>query len=217
MIQLLMTALLHCFYLALYISGQSSFPRPLSPKEERECFLRMKEGDVESRDRLIERNLRLVAHMVKKYYSSPCDQEDLLSIGTVGLIKAIRSFDIEKGTRFSTYAARCIENEILMHFRACRKLQAEVSLSEPIDSDREGNSLSLADVLCSEDNIDEQVELQLQSSQLYRLVEEVLTPREKEILSMRYGLFGRIPMTQREVAVKMDISRSYVSRRGYCK
>lgn len=212
MLQLIGMLLMHCCYLMLYMTGSSSFPKPLTAAQERECFCKMKQGDRASCDLLIERNLRLVAHMVKKYYSSTNDQEDLISIGTMGLIKAIHSFDPEKGIRFSTYAARCIENEILMYFRSARKLQAEVFLSDPIDSDRDGNSLSLVDILSSEDNVDDLVERKMYTQRLYQLMDTALTPREKEVISMRYGLYGHRPQAQREVAVSMGISRSYVSR-----
>ena len=161
---------------------------------------------------LVERNLRLIAHIIKKYYSNAKDQEDLISIGTIGLIKAINTFNAEKGTRFATYAARCIENEILMFFRSSKKLNAEIRLGDPIDSDKDGNSLLVADILSCEDNVDDAVDLKLKIQRLYCFIESSLNDREKQIIQMRYGLAGNLPLTQREVAQRLRISRSYVSR-----
>lgn len=156
--------------------------------------------------------MRLVAHIIKKYYTNQTEQEDLLSIGTVGLMKAVSTFDYEKGARFATYASRCIENEILMHFRTCRKQGDAISMAEPIDTDKDGNQLTLLDIIEDGCDIQEQVASQMQIQQLYQFLQQKLTPREVEILVHRYGLYGQIPMTQREVAKKMGISRSYVSR-----
>ena len=189
-----------------------SFPQPLSAAQEREALEAMQTGDPAARDKLIEHNLRLVAHVVKKYYASREDQDDLVSIGTIGLIKAVSTFKPDKNIRLATYACRCIENEILMYFRTLRKQSQEVSLSEPIDNDSEGNAISLLDVISCEDTMLEQVELSDRQQLLYRYLAEELDPREREILFLRYGLTGRAPLPQREVAEKCGISRSYVSR-----
>lgn len=189
-----------------------SFPQPLSAVQERAALEAMQAGDPVARDKLIEHNLRLVAHVVKKYYASREDQDDLVSIGTIGLIKAVSTFKADKNIRLATYACRCIENEILMYFRTLRKQSQEVSLSEPIDNDSEGNAISLLDVIACEDTMLEQVELSDRQQLLYRYLAEELDPREREILFLRYGLTGRPPLPQREVAQQCGISRSYVSR-----
>ena len=178
---------------------------------------RLAQGDPEARNVLIERNLRLVAHIVKKYYAQSSDQDDLISIGTIGLIKGISSFDPSKGARLATYAARCIENEILMYFRSQKKLQGEVSLSETIESDREGNALQLMDVIGVDDTMLEDLYDRDSALRLRRLVKECLTQRESEVIRLRYGLGGTVPLTQREIASTFGISRSYVSRRHQCK
>ncbi len=196
----------------LHVTGVGSFPQPLSAKEEKNCFTLMKNGDVSSRNKLIEHNLRLVAHIVKKYYMSTSDQDDLVSIGTIGLIKAVDTFDADKGIRLSSYAARCIENEILMFFRNCKKSAQDVSMNEPIDTDKDGNALILMDVMATEDLIVDELDTKIKSEQLYRYIDEVLSERERIIINLRYGLGGKIPLTQREVAKKLNISRSYVSR-----
>ena len=198
--------------LTLRLSGGGSFPRPLRPEEERAYLEQAAAGDLTARNKLVEHNLRLVAHVVKKYYTQSADQEDLISIGTIGLIKAISSFDLSKGARLATYAARCIENEILMYFRAQKKLQGEVSLSDPIETDKEGNALELIDVVGTEDTMLEDIHQQDSARKLRRLVGEVLTTREAEIIRLRYGLGGTVPLTQREIAAAFGISRSYVSR-----
>lgn len=201
-------------FLMLRISSTAgSFPKPLSAQEEREALERMAQGDAQARSLLIEHNLRLVAHVVKKYYASKEDQDDLISIGTIGLIKAISSFDVSKGAKLATYAARCVENEILMHFRAIKKQACEVSLSDPIDGDKDGNALSLMDVISSDDNLLDEIDLSDRQVKLYRYMAEALDEREREILLMRYGLLGKKAMAQREVAEKCGISRSYVSHR----
>lgn len=197
-------------YFALYLDSSGSFPKPLSPKQERECFERMANGDQEARNALIEHNLRLVAHIVKKYYSATNDQDDLISIGTIGLIKAVGTFQYEKGARFATYAARCIENEILMHFRNLKKSAQDVSISDPLDGDE--NNLSLMDIISDDQNLFEDLDLKIKSEQLYQYIETYLSPREQKIIRLRYGLGGEIPLTQREVAAHLGISRSYVSR-----
>ena len=202
---------LNCVFLLLYLTTPSSFPRPLSPEEEAQCLALAKQGDADARSKLIEHNLRLVAHIVKKYYTTG-EQDDLISIGTIGLIKAVDSFDSGKGIRLATYAARCIENEILMYFRTLKKSAGDLSLSEAIDSDKDGNTLSLYDVLCSEDTILSQVLLEMNVKRLYELLDDVLDARERHILRLRYGLGGQKEYTQREVAQGLGISRSYVSR-----
>lgn len=199
-------------FFPLRLSGGGSFPRPLKAEEEREYLRRMEQGDMEARNKLIEHNLRLVAHIIKKYYTQEKDQDDLLSIGTIGLIKGIATFKADKNVRLATYASRCIENEILMHFRASRKLQGEVSLSDSLDTDQEGNSLSLMDVISVDDNMLEDLDTKDSCAKVRRCVETCLTPREGEIIRMRFGLDGGEPLTQREIAVKYNISRSYVSR-----
>lgn len=197
---------------SLRLSSGGSFPKPLSAKEERDYLARAAEGDLEARNILIERNLRLVAHIMKKYYTQASDQEDLISIGTIGLIKGISTFQPEKGTRLATYAARCIENEILMHFRGQKKSATDVSLSDYIETGKDGTSLSLMDVVCSDEDVFEQLSEQEMIGRMSRAVQTVLEPREREILRMRYGLSGATPLTQREVAEQCGISRSYVSR-----
>ena len=200
------------FFMALHVLRAGSFPNPLTPEEERAYLLRYRDtGDRAARDKLIEHNLRLVAHIVKKYSHGSADPDDLISIGTIGLIKAVETFDIEKGKRFVAYASRCIENEILMTFRANRKTQGDLSLSEPIDTDKEGHPLTLLDILAEEDRMLEGVEDRLNATKLHRYMREVLDEREREIIARRYGLVGEA-MTQREVARKLRISRSYVSR-----
>lgn len=197
---------------SLRLSSGGSFPKPLSAREERDYLARAAEGDLEARNILIERNLRLVAHIMKKYYTQASDQEDLISIGTIGLIKGISTFQPEKGTRLATYAARCIENEILMHFRGQKKSATDVSLSDYIETGKDGTSLSLMDVVCSDEDVFEQLSEQELIGRMSRAVQTVLEPREREILRMRYGLSGATPLTQREVAEHCGISRSYVSR-----
>lgn len=199
--------------LTAYVSNGSSFPQPLDEKEEKYYLKKFKEGDSLAKGILIERNLRLVAHIVKKYSYPHKDMDDLISIGTVGLIKAIDSFDTSKGTRLATYAARCIENEILMLIRNTKKIKNEVYLQEPIGVDKEGNEISLMDVLSSEeDSVIEVVENRIQVRKLYDKINICLTDREKIIIKMRYGLTDGKPKTQREIAALLQISRSYVSR-----
>lgn len=197
-------------WFALHIEG-SSFPKPLSAARERECFQLMKQGDVKAREELIAHNLRLVAHIAKKYYSITNDQDDLISIGTIGLIKAVSGFDCTKG-RFSTFAARCIENELLMHFRSIRKTANDISISDPIENDGDGSELTLMDTVADEDSMIEQLDRKIQAQKLHRAVAALSDRREKEIVILRYGLNGREPMAQREIAQKLGISRSYVSR-----
>lgn len=210
--ELLIRTISNLFVFALHLSGTGSFPPPLSAKRERECLLAMKNGDVNAKNELIEHNLRLVAHIIKKYYSSSVQQDDLISIGTIGLIKAINTFDTDKGTRLATYAARCIENEILMQFRAQKKTAQDISVNEPIDTDSEGNPLTLMDIISTEDEIVEDIYKMTMLKKLSSEVERIKDPREKSIIMMRYGLDGMRPMTQLEVSKKLNISRSYVSR-----
>lgn len=210
--ELLIRTISNLFFFALHLSGTGSFPPPLSAKRERECLLAMKNGDVNAKNELIEHNLRLVAHIIKKYYSSSVQQDDLISIGTIGLIKAINTFDPDKGTRLATYAARCIENEILMQFRAQKKTAHDISVNEPIDTDSEGNPLTLMDIISTEDEIVEDIYKITMLKKLSTEVGRIKDPREKSIIMMRYGLDGMRPMTQLEVSKKLNISRSYVSR-----
>ena len=200
------------FTLRLSGSYTGSFPRPLSHAEEEEYLARMAKGDMEARNKLIEHNLRLVAHIVKKYYVQAEEQEDLISIGTIGLIKGISSYSPEKGARLATYAARCIENEILMYFRAQKKLQGEVSLSETIDADKDGNALMLMDIVGEDDTMLEDLQDKENRQKLRRLVDTALTEQEREIIVARYGLDGKTPRIQRDIAGELAISRSYVSR-----
>lgn len=202
----------HMLYFALHLDSTTVFPKPLSAEKEAEAFVRMAEGDASARSELIEHNLRLVAHVVKKYYSPNVDSEELISIGTIGLIKAVNSFNNSKSTRFATYAAKCIENEVLMFFRSAKKSARDVYLDEPVDTDKDGNSMSLMDIIAEDDNMVDRIEVMIRSKQLYGFIEECLDEREKEIIRHRYGLYGLKPLTQREVADKLNISRSYVSR-----
>ena len=209
---LLPLALGNFIFFALHITGGGSFPKPLSAKEERECLIAVKNGDAAAKNKLIEHNLRLVAHIIKKYYSNMKDQDDLISIGTIGLIKAVSTFDVDKGTRFATYASRCIENEILMHFRARKKTVQDVYLFDPIDTDKDGNALTLGDIMADEHNIFDDIDLSIRSEQLHTFIRRNLSSREQEILFLRYGLAGTRPQTQKETADRLGISRSYVSR-----
>ena len=210
--ELLIRTISNLFVFALHLSGSGSCPPPLSAKRERECLEAMKNGDLNAKNELIEHNLRLVAHIIKKYYSSSVQQDDLISIGTIGLIKAINTFDTDKGTRLATYAARCIENEILMQFRAQKKTAQDISVNEPIDTDSEGNPLTLMDIISTEDEIVEDIYKMTMLKKLSTEVGKIKDPREKSIIMMRYGLDGMRPMTQLEVSKKLNISRSYVSR-----
>jgi len=205
--------LLAQYFLAGFITGPQSFPQPLSSQEEQKYVEACRKGDENARNILIEHNLRLVAHVARKYSISNTDSDDLISIGTIGLIKAVSSYDPNKGIRLATYAARCIENEILMHLRASKKFQNEVSLNEPLGTDKEGNEIALIDILGSEDeDVEEKVDLKQRIKKLYRLIKCVLEGREQVIIRLRYGLCGKCGKTQREVAESLGISRSYVSR-----
>lgn len=205
-------AALHVAFFILYIKNTGVFPKPLSAQKEQEYLKLCKDGDLTARNLLIEHNLRLVAHIVKKYYANMKDQDDLLSIGCIGLIKAIDSFDCEKGNRLATYAARCIENEVLMYFRNLKKTSCEISLNDAIETDGDGNALTLTDVLPCEDGVLESVEMKEHVTRLYQDLQEHLSSREQEILRLRYGLYNSPALTQREVAKRLNISRSYVSR-----
>lgn len=199
-------------FLFLRTGTSASFPPPLSQEEERSYFIKMKNGDASARNELIIRNLRLVAHIIKKYYTNYDEQEDLISIGTIGLIKAIDTYDIDNGTRFATYAGKCLQNEILMHFRAQKKLACESSIDDTIEIDKDGNPLTYIDIISVDDNIIEQIDLKSKKEMIEFAVEKLLDKREKSIIQLRYGLNNTKPITQREVAAKLGISRSYVSR-----
>ncbi len=213
MLSVWLALMLNSVFLSLRLSeGSGTFPRPLKAEEEKYYLERLDAGDMEARNVLIERNLRLVAHIMKKYYTHSSNQDDLISIGTIGLIKGISTFKSDKKVRLATYASRCIENEILMHFRSQRKLQGEVSLSDTLDTDKDGNDLSFLDVIRVEDDMLENLNAKESCRQVRSFVERCLTTREQEIINLRYGLDGRPPQTQREIALKSGISRSYVSR-----
>ena len=204
--------LLGSVFWMLRITPGGTFPRTLSKAEEQEYVDRWSRGDLEARNLLVEHNLRLVAHIVKKYYAQAENVEDLISIGTVGLIKGVNTYRAEKGVKLSSYVSRCIENEILMSFRGKRKSAGDVSLSDALDVEEEGGALSILDVLCDEDDMAERIERSELCTQLRNAVETELSGREKEIITLRYGLDGKEPLTQRQVAERFSISRSYVSR-----
>lgn len=213
---MLSTALLllrSSLFLSLHLSGNaSSFPKPLSAEEEQVYLERCVQGDLEARNVLVERNMRLVAHIIKKYYTQSVEQDDLISIGTIGLIKGISSYKPEKNVKLATYAARCIENEVLMFFRSQKKLQGEVSLSDTLDTDKDGNNLFLMDIVGVEDTMLEDLDTRDSHIRVRQLVDQCLTEREADIIRQRYGLNGKTPRTQRELAADYGISRSYVSR-----
>lgn len=197
--------------LVSYVANHSAFPKPLSQEREAELLAKMEENDDEARNILIERNLRLVAHIVKKFDNTGEETDDLISIGTIGLIKAINTFDRHKQTRLATYAARCIENEILMHLRSTKRLRGEVMLDDPIGSDKEGNEITLMDILSSEQDVAETVETYVEQEKMLQRIAR-LSRREKRVIELRYGLFGGMRKTQREISRTLGISRSYVSR-----
>ncbi len=199
-------------YFILHIQNTSSFPKPLPPKEEREYIERKLNGDKQARAVLIERNLRLVSHIVKKYYSKTNDTDDLISIGTIGLIKAIDSFDNSKGTRLATYASRCIENEILMYFRSLKKQGNDVMLGDAIETDKDGNPLTIEEIVSDSRDLAEDLEKKTNWEKARKFISNMEDEREKEIIILRYGLNNKKPLTQREVAQRLNISRSYVSR-----
>ncbi len=200
-----------CFFI-LHVCGAGQFPKPLSEKQEREYLRRFKSGDMTARNVLVEHNLRLVAHIVKKYYAASDDAEDLISIGTIGLIKGINTYKPDKNVRLATYASRCIENEILMYFRSQKKSAGDLSLSEALDVDGEGNGLLVMDVLAQEDDMAERIGSRELCGSLQGLIDKTLDSREARIIRLRYGLDGAEPMTQLETAQACRISRSYVSR-----
>ncbi len=209
----LFTFLTNCFFMMSYVTNINSFKAPLSPEEEREYLKLWEDGDKNAKNILIERNLRLVAHVVKKYSSLQDDSDDLISIGTIGLIKAITTFNYKKGTRLATYAGKCIENEILMHLRSGKKSGNALLLQDPIGKDKDGNEITLIDKLSNDDeDIFDEVNLKMQIKQLYQYIQQFLPEREKRVLEMRYGLSNGCEMTQKEVAKILGISRSYVSR-----
>lgn len=199
-------------YFILHINNTSSFPKPLSKKEEAQAIERMKNGDPDARALLIERNLRLVSHIVKKYYSKTNDTDDLISIGTIGLIKAIDSFDADKNIRLATYAGRCIENEILMYFRNIRKNSGDVYLNDSLENDKDGNPLTIQDTISDSRDLAEDLEKKVRWEKVSKIIENLEDEREKEIIILRYGLDNSEPLTQREVARRLNISRSYISR-----
>ena len=200
-----------CFFI-LHVCGGGSFPKPLSEKQEKIYLERCANGDKEARNKLVEHNLRLVAHIIKKYYGMQSEQDDLVSIGTIGLIKAVDTYDMNKNIRLSSYASRCIENEILMHFRNEKKSAQDISLNETIDTDKDGNPLTLLDIMAVDDNIIDTLDFKFNSRKLGQYINEELDEREKKIIILRYGLDGNEPMTQKNVAKLLNISRSYVSR-----
>lgn len=202
----------YIYFFLLHVCTYGSFPKPLSAKEEQEYLSLASQGDLKARNILVEHNLRLVAHIIKKYYSTQSDKDDLVSIGTIGLIKAINTFDISKNIKLSSYASRCIENEILMHFRNLKKSSQDISLNEAIDTDKDGNPLSLIDVLSVDDNILDALDTKLNAGKLAEYIDSELDSREKQVIVLRYGLDGREPITQREVAQILGVSRSYISR-----
>lgn len=212
MFQLIQLILQNLTFFALHLKSLNSFPKPLSASKEKELLIKMKNGDSEARTTLIEHNLRLVSHIIKKYYAGYDEQEDLVSIGTIGLIKAIDSFDCDKGVRLATYAARCVENEILMYFRAKKKEAGNLSVNEPIDTNSEGEPLTIIDTIYCDDTISDDIDLKNKTRALYKFVEEIQDDREREIIIRRYGLYNQKELTQREIAAEMGISRSYVSR-----
>ncbi len=212
MFGIVISPLVRLLHLILGLETARGFPPPLSAEEEATAFREARAGSFEARQKLILHNLRLVSHIVRKYYPTARNQEDLVSIGTIGLVKAVDTFKIDNGARFATYAAKCVQNEILMHFRSQKKLSAEVSMNETIDVDRDGNPLTYTDVISSEENLAEEVMREVEADRALALVRTRLDPRERQIITLRFGLGGGEAMTQREIAVKLGISRSYVSR-----
>ena len=212
MVETAFILLMNSILLMLRIAPGDSFPKPLSRAEDQEYLARWAQGDVEARNLLVEHNLRLVAHIMKKYYAQTDDADDLISIGTIGLIKGVNTYKPDKGVRLATYASRCIENEILMHFRSRKKSAGDVSLSDALDVDGDGSGLSIMDVVAQEDDMAERIGNAELCQELLRSIETSLTKREARIIRLRYGLDGAAPMTQKETAQLCGISRSYVSR-----
>lgn len=202
----------YLFLLILHIANSESFPKPLTKAQEKEYLELSAKGDINARNKLVEHNLRLVAHIIKKYYQNASGQEDLVSIGTIGLIKAINTYDINKNIKLSSYASRCIENEILMHFRNGRKSAQDVSLNDTIDTDKDGNPLTLMDIMAVDDSILDDLDRKMNLAVLDSYISAELNDREREIIIKRYGLYGHDTLTQRELAKELGISRSYISR-----
>ena len=212
MFNLLLQIFTNLYYFALHVTGAGSFPAPLSAKRESELLEKSRNGDLQARNKLIEHNLRLVAHIVKKYYAASSNQDDLISIGTIGLIKAVSTFKTDKNIRLATYASRCIENEILMFFRNQKKSSQDVYISDPIDTDKEGNALTLIDVIADKSDIVEELDTKFKLQKLKGILGQTLNKRELQIIELRYGIGENPELTQREIAKKLGISRSYVSR-----
>jgi len=212
MLESALILLLNTLFCMLRIAPGDSFPKPLTAAEEEEYLRRWYQGDIEARNALVEHNLRLVVHIIKKYYTQPEEAEDLISIGTIGLIKGINTYRGDKGVRLATYASRCIENEVLMHFRSAKKSAGDMSLSDALDLDSEGGGLSIMDLIAQEDDMTEVISSRELCKELREQVKSCLTAREQKIISLRYGLEGKSPLTQRETAALCGISRSYVSR-----
>lgn len=212
MFSLLLKLASSLFYLALHVTGAGAFPPPLDKKTEEELIIKTQNGDMTARNKLIEHNLRLVAHIVKKYYATGAEPDDLISIGTIGLIKAVSTFKSDKNIKLATYAARCIENEILMFFRNQKKSAQDVFINDPIDTDKDGNALTLIDIIADNGDIIEEIDKKMKLDRLKVILSGTLTERENQIIKMRYGLGGTKELTQREIANKLGISRSYVSR-----
>ncbi len=204
--------LFNILLIALHLDNAGFFPPPLKTEEEKDCINKMISGDKKAKEKLIEHNLRLVAHIIKKYYSQESENEELISVGTVGLIKAINSFDPAKGVRLATYASRCIDNEILMYFRNQKKTSLDISFDEPIETDAEGNPLTLIDIIATDDTIIDDISQSHNIKQMITFINELPDKRERELIIMRYGLDGNEPRTQNSIAEKYGISRSYVSR-----
>ena len=212
MFNIILQLLSNLYFFALHVTGAGAFPAPLSAKQEAELLEKCRDGDINARNTLVEHNLRLVAHIVKKYYAASSNQDDLLSIGTIGLIKAVSTFKADKNIRLATYASRCIENEILMFFRNQKKSAQDVYISDPIDSDSEGNALTLIDVIADKSDIVEELDTKMKLEKLKKIIYHTIDPRELEIITLRYGIGGKPELTQREIAKLLNISRSYVSR-----
>lgn len=212
MFKLLLELAANIFYFALHVTTQGSFPTPLTSKKEAELLERTQNGDIDARNELIEHNLRLVAHIVKKYYATGAEQDDLISIGTIGLIKAVNTFSPNRNIKLATYASRCIENEILMFFRNQKKSSQDIFISDPIDTDKDGNTLTLIDIIADTKDIVEEIDTKMKLKKLKVILSGCLDDREKEIIELRYGINGKEELTQREIAKKLGISRSYVSR-----